>query len=62
MAKQGTPGQIRMVTCTSFLIDKETVLMLNGIESESLVKINVYYTSMNEKTIEDKIVYSIEVN
>ena len=36
--------------------------MINGIESESLVKINVYYTSMNEKTIEDKIVYSIEVN
>ena len=36
--------------------------MLNGIGSESLVKINVYYTSMNEKTIEDKIVYSIEVN
>ena len=32
--------------------------MLNGIESESLVKINVYYTSMNEKTIEDKIVAS----
>ena len=41
---------------------QETVPILNGIESESLLKINVYYTSMNEKTIEDKIVYSIEVN
>ena len=28
---------------------------------ENLVKINVYYTSLNEKTIEDEIVYSVKV-
>ena len=29
--------------------------------SENLIMINVYYTSLNEKSIEDKIDYSMEV-
>ena len=32
-----------------------------NISSKNLIKLNVYYSSMNEKTIEDKIDYSIEV-
>ena len=29
--------------------------------SNNLIRVNVYYSSMNEKTIEDKIDYSVEV-
>ena len=29
--------------------------------AENLVKINVYYTSLNEKTVQDEIVYSMKV-
>ena len=29
--------------------------------SENLVKINVYYTSLNEKVVEDEIDYSLKV-
>ena len=29
--------------------------------SENLIKINVYYTSLNEKAVEDKIDYSFQV-
>ena len=39
--------------------------MLYGVDeesvSENLVKINVYYTSLNQKSIEDKIDYSLQV-
>ena len=35
-------------------VDKESV-------SENLIKINVYYTSLNEKLVEDVIDYSTEV-
>ena len=30
--------------------------------AENLVKINVYYISLNEKTIQDEIVYSLQVS
>ena len=35
-------------------VNKESV-------SENLIKINVYYTSLNEKAVEDKIDYSFQV-
>ena len=35
--------------------------MDNKSVAENLVKINVYYTSLNEKIIQDEIVYSIQV-
>ena len=44
---QGTAAQ-------TYGVNKETV-------SENLIKINVYYTSLNEKFVEDKIDYSLEV-
>ena len=31
------------------------------VSSDDLIKVNVYYTSMNQKSIEDKIDYSMEV-
>ena len=31
------------------------------VSSDDLIKVNVYYTSMNQKSIEDKIDYSLEV-
>ena len=31
------------------------------VTSDDLIKVNVYYTSMNQKSIEDKIDYSLEV-
>ena len=34
---------------------------IKGQNSSDLIKLNVYYSSMNEKTIEDKIDYRIEV-
>ena len=50
---------------TSLVFPKETAANAFGMEIESvpenLVKINVYYTSLNEKTIEDEIVYSVKV-
>ena len=39
---------------SSYGVDKERA-------SENLVKINVYYTSLNERKVEDKIDYSIQV-
>ena len=31
------------------------------VTSDDLIKVNVYYTSMNQKSIEDKVDYSMEV-
>merc|ERR1719507_1164284 len=43
---------------------QETAANAFGMDSksvaENLVKINVYYTSLNEKTIQDEIVYSLQ--
>ena len=36
--------------------------MDNKSVAENLVKINVYYTSLNEKIIQDEIVYSLQVS
>ena len=50
---------------TSLVFPEETAANAFGMEienvPENLVKINVYYTSLNEKTIEDEIVYSVKV-
>ena len=49
-----------------FVLSKETAANAFGMDSksvaENLVKINVYYTSLNEKTIQDEIVYSLQVS
>ena len=42
------------VAANSYGVDNKSV-------SENLIKINVYYTSLNEKAVEDKIDYSIKV-
>ena len=48
------------------VLSKETAANAFGMDSksvaENLVKINVYYTSLNEKTIQDEIVYSLQVS
>ena len=45
---------------------QETAAVTYGVDknsvSENLIKINVFYTSLNEKTIEDVIDYSTQVN
>ena len=53
--------------CSTFQskLAKETAAQAFGMDSkevaENLVKINVYYTSLNEKTVQDEIVYSMKV-
>ena len=51
----GCPLILQNTAANSYGVDKESV-------SENLVKINVYYTSLNEKAVEDKIDYSFQVS
>ena len=48
------------------VLSKETAANAFGMDgksvAENLVKINVYYTSLNEKIIQDEIVYSLQVS
>ena len=50
----GCPSTLQNTAANSYGVEEERV-------SENLVKINVYYTSLNEKSIEDKIDYSLQV-
>ena len=54
-----------MQTIYSLSTFQETAANAYGIKkesvSENLIKINVYYTSLNEKAVEDKIDYSFQV-
>ena len=67
LQSSGQTKSIRLINPlrTHLVFPKETAANTFGMEIESvpenLVKINVYYTSLNEKTIEDEIVYSMKV-
>ena len=60
------PSKKYQVTVSNFLSTfQETAANAYGVNkesvSENLIKINVYYTSLNEKAVEDKIDYSFQV-
>ena len=61
----GDQAKIRIVNCLLFYLCQSTAADSYGTDGENassnLIKLNVYYSSMNEKTIEDKIDYRIEV-
>ena len=61
----GDQAKIRIVNCSLFYLCQSTAADSYGTDGENassnLIKLNVYYSSMNEKTIEDKIDYRIEV-
>ena len=62
LVKQEVDDDIKLV----FNIFQDTAANSYGVDkeraSENLVKINVYYTSLNERKVEDKIDYSIQVS
>ena len=62
LVRQEDDDDIKLV----FNIFQDTAASSYGVDkeraSENLVKINVYYTSLNERKVEDKIDYSIQVS
>ena len=66
MAKLEVSGvEIKQKLLLLFSLFQSTATDSYGTDGENassnLIKLNVYYSSMNEKTIEDKIDYSVEV-
>ena len=64
LQSSGQTKSIRLIKKNNlhFVLSKETAANAFGMDgksvAENLVKINVYYTSLNEKIIQDEIVFT----